>query len=204
MPGVLANIQYPLLTSCTMNERTIVRSLTTNEGVLVAMNDGLLAWKPTGGRPTRTMLDGLPTVLLAVRGPMGGVDTVAVGTADGHVLVMTLPRLETVTKFTLDAGSLRALTLVEEGTMTFLAGTQFGHVFFLDDAAQQRTQQLFSIEGPVSSLHLENDTVHVRSGWIHHVRSWDGSTQRTDNTADRFRTTRFKRLDRSYVLPHAV
>lgn len=187
-----------------MNERTIVRSLTTNEGILVAMNDGLLAWKPNDGRPTRTLLEGLPTVLLAMRGPMGCVDTVAVGTADGHVLVLTLPRLETVTKFTLEAGSIRALTLVGEGTMTFLAGTQLGHVFLLDDAAQVRTKLTFSIEGPVSSLHLESDSVHVRSGWIHHVRSWDGTNHRTDNTADHFRTTRYKRLDRSYLLPNAV
>ena len=48
-----------------MNQRTIVRSLTTKDGTLVAMNDGTLAWKPLNGRPTRTLVEGLPTVLMA-------------------------------------------------------------------------------------------------------------------------------------------
>ena len=63
----------------------------------------------------RTKLEGLPTVLLAMRGPMGPVDATAIGTADGNVVVLTLPRLETVAKFSLNSGSIRALTLVDEG-----------------------------------------------------------------------------------------
>ena len=60
-----------------MQQRTIVRSLTTNDGTLVAMNDGSVVWKPLDGRPTRTTLEDLPTVLLALRGPMGPVDAAA-------------------------------------------------------------------------------------------------------------------------------
>ena len=168
------------------------------------MNDGLLAWKPTYGRPTRTRTDGLPTVLLGIRGPMGCVDAVAVGTADGNVFVMTLPRLETIARFVLGAGSVRAITLVSEGALQFLAGTQNGHVFLLDDAAQERTSLLFQIEGPVSSLHLEGETVHVRSGWIHHIRTWDGTSHRIDNTAQHHRTQGYKRLNQSYIIPNAV
>ena len=90
----------------------------------MAMSDGVISWKPCDGRSTRTKLEGLPTVLLAVRGPMGPVDAAAVGTADGHVVVLTVPRLETVAKFSLNAGSVRALTLVGEGRLNFLVGTQ--------------------------------------------------------------------------------
>ena len=97
-----------------MNQRTIVRSLITTDGTLVAMNDGMLAWKPLDGRPTRTVVEGLPTVLLALRGPMGPVDAAVVGTATGDVHVLTLPRLESVATFQLKSGSVRAITLVEE------------------------------------------------------------------------------------------
>ena len=112
-----------------MQQRTIVRSLTTNDGTLIAMNDGSVAWKPLEGRPTRTTLDDLPTVLLALRGPMGPVDAAAVGTAAGDVLVLTLPRLEVVAKFTLQSGGIRAITLVENGAFHFLVGTQHGAVW---------------------------------------------------------------------------
>ena len=106
-----------------MNQRTIVRSLITTDGTLVAMNDGMLAWKPLDGRPTRTVVEGLPTVLLALRGPMGPVDAAVVGTATGDVHVLTLPRLESVATFQLKSGSVRAITLVEEGAFHFLVGT---------------------------------------------------------------------------------
>ena len=112
-----------------MQQRTIVRSLTTSDGTLVAMNDGTVVWKPIEGRPTRTVLEDLPTVLLALRGPMGPVDAAAVGTAAGDVLVLTLPRLETVAKFQLQSGSVRAITLVAEGAFHFLVGTQHGAVW---------------------------------------------------------------------------
>ena len=109
-----------------MNQRTIVRSLTTTDGTLVAMNDGMLAWKPLDGRPTRTVVEGLPTVLLALRGPMGPVDATVVGTATGDVHVLTLPRLESVATFQLKSGSVRAITLVEEGASTSLLAPNTG------------------------------------------------------------------------------
>lgn len=195
---------YLLLTLESMNQRTIVRSLTTRDGTLVAMNDGMIVWRPRDGRPTRTSITDLPTVLLALRGPMGPVDAAVLGTASGEVHVFTLPRMETIARFQLESGSIRALHLVAEGSMHFIAGTQHGAVWSLDDSQTERCQHLFSIDGPVSSLHLEGDNVHVRSGWYHHVRTWDGQHHDVNNTAESFKVKRFKRLDRSYLLPNAA
>lgn len=185
-----------------MQQRTIVRSLTTNDGTLVAMNDGSVVWKPIDGRPTRTTLDDLPTVLLALRGPMGPVDAAAVGTAAGDVLVLTLPRLEIVAKFTLQSGGVRAITLVQNGVFHFLVGTQHGAVWSLCDDRKERCEHVFSIDGPVSSLHLEGKLVHVRSGWIHHVRAWDGSSHDVRNTAEAYPVRRQRRLSETYYLPY--
>jgi hypothetical protein len=185
-----------------MNQRIIVRSLTTNDGTLVAMSDGVVSWKPREGRATRTQLGGLPTVLLAIRGPMGPVDATAIGTADGEVIVMTLPRLETVAKFSLNSGGVRALTLVNEGEMHFLVGTQHGAVWSVCDGRANRCIHEFSIDGPVSSLHIENERVHVRSGWIHHVRTLDGSSHDVQNTAASYRIKRQKRLSQTYFMPY--
>lgn len=185
-----------------MQQRTIVRSLTTSDGTLVAMNDGTVVWKPIEGRPTRTVLEDLPTVLLALRGPMGPVDAAAVGTAAGDVLVLTLPRLETVAKFQLQSGSIRAITLVAEGAFHFLVGTQHGAVWSLSDRRAERCEHVFSIDGPVSSLHLEGELVHVRSGWIHHVRAWDGSSYDVRNTAAAYPVRKQRRLSDTYYLPY--
>ena len=183
-----------------MNQRTIVRSLTTEEGTLVGMNDGLIMWKPNEGRPFRMNLEALPTVLLVVRGPMGNIDLAAIGTASGHVKLLTLPRLELITTFSLQEGSIRALVLANEGTLQFLAGTQRGGVWRLDDSKQTREEHLFSIEGPVSSLHLVDGSVHIQSGWYRHERSLDGSSVRVENTAETYTVRRQNRLDRSYIL----
>ena len=166
------------------------------------MSDGAVSWKPREGRSTRTQLEGLPTVLLALRGPMGPVDAAAIGTADGNVVVLTLPRLETVAKFGLNSGSIRALTLVDEGDLHFLVGTQHGAVWSAWDGRAERCIHQFSIEGPVSSLHIEGDRVHVRSGWIHHVRTLDGSMHDVENTAASYRVKRQKRLGQTYFMPY--
>ena len=185
-----------------MNQRTIVRSLTTTDGTLVAMNDGMLAWKPLDGRPTRTVVEGLPTVLLALRGPMGPVDAAVVGTATGDVHVLTLPRLESVATFQLISGSVRAITLVEEGAFHFLVGTQHGAVWSVCDGRTERCELVFSIDGPVSSLHLDDERVHVQSGWIRHVRTWDGSSHDIENTAAGYPVRRRRRLAETYHLPY--
>ena len=185
-----------------MNQRTIVRSCTTKDGTLIAMNDGLVTWKPVDGRPTRTVLDDLPTVLLAIRGPMGPVDSVASGTAEGDVLVLTIPRLETVAKFQLKSGCIRAICLRREGELRFLVGTQHGAVWRLDDGEKERCRHVFSIETPVSSLHLEGDLLHVRSGWIHHIRTLDGTSHDVENTAAGYNPRPYKRLGQAYFQPY--
>ncbi|MBE54577.1 MAG: hypothetical protein CMB00_04985 [Euryarchaeota archaeon] len=185
-----------------MQQRTVVRSLTTNDGTLVAMNDGTVAWKPIEGRPTRTLLEGLPTVLLALRGPMGPIDSAVIGTADGEVVVYTLPRLEVVAKFSLKSGSIRAITLVEQGAFHFLVGTQHGAVWSVCDHRTERAELIFSIDGPVSSLRIEGELVHVRSGWIHHVRAWDGSSHDIRNTAESYTIRKQRRLRDTYFLPY--
>lgn len=183
-----------------MNQRTIVRSLTTSDGLLLAMNDSTLVWKPGDARATKCGLDGFPTVLLALRGSMGNIDTAVVGTAEGDVLVFTVPRLELICKFRLQSGSIRAITLKDEGHLNFLVGTQHGAIWTLTDNDVERTRLLCSIESPVTSLHLEGSNLHIRSGWIHHEFSWDGATQGAKNIAERFPANGFKRLDRSYVV----
>ena len=107
-----------------------------------------------------------------------------------------------VAKFTLQSGGIRAITLVENGAFHFLVGTQHGAVWSLCDTRADRCEHIFSIDGPVSSLHLEGELVHVRSGWIHHVRAWDGTSHDVKNTAEAYPVRRQRRLSDTYYLPY--
>ena len=182
-----------------MKNRTIVRSLTTSEGTLVAMDDGLIVWNPTNDRPIRQRLETLPTVLLAIRGPMGRIDTAVVGNTMGEEIVLTLPRLEVVQRFVVKGGSIRAVSLVNDASMKLLAGTQNGEVWCLDEQGDVREHLLFSIDGPVSSLHCDSGIVHVRSAWIHHMHAWDGTVMSSEDTASTYSQLSYKRLDRTYA-----
>ena len=96
----------------------------------------------------------------------------------------------------------QAITLVNEGEFHFLVGTQHGKVWSVCDNRATRCELVFSIDGPVSSLHLEGELVHVRSGWIHHVRAWDGSTHDIENTAESYQVKRQKRIGQTYFMPY--
>ncbi|RJU88481.1 MAG: hypothetical protein DWC07_07890 [Candidatus Poseidoniales archaeon] len=177
-----------------MHQRTVVRSLTTSEGTLTAMDDGLVAWSPTKGRPRRHSMHAHPTVLLALRGPMGTVDTAVVGCADGSVTVLGLPRLETIARFDIGGGAVRSLCLLKTGTVAFLAGNQQGEVWALVNHTTQRATQLFTIDGPVSSLNITEEAIHVRSGWMHHVRTLEGAAVMDQNTSEGYAQHRYQRL----------
>ena len=177
-----------------MHQRTVVRSLTTSEGTLAAMDDGLVVWSPTKGRPRRHAMHAHPTVLLALRGPMDTVDTAVVGCADGSVTVLGLPRFEVVARFDIGGGAVRSLCLLNPGTVTFLAGNQQGEVWVLLDQAPYRATRLFSIAGPISSLRVTEEAIHVRSGWMHHVRTLDGADVMDENTSDGYARQRYQRL----------
>ena len=97
---------------------------------------------------------------------------------------------------------IRAITLVEEGAFHFLVGTQHGAVWSVCDHRAERAELIFSIDGPVSSLRIEGELVHVRSGWIHHVRAWDGSSHDIRNTAESYTTRKQRRLSDTYFLPY--
>ena len=177
-----------------MHQRLVVRSLTTTDGTLTAMDDGLVVWSPHRGRPRRMAMHAHPTVLLALRGPMGDVATAVVGCADGSITVLSLPRMEQAGRFDIGGGAVRSVCLLEPGSLAFLAGNQRGEVWALINDAKPRATRLFTIDGPVSSLKVTEHDIHVRSGWMHHVRTLEGGAVSDHNTAAGYHERRYQRL----------
>ena len=157
-----------------MNNRTVIRSLVTSEGSLVAMDDGTIMWRPLLGTRTQIKLEALATVLLAVKGPNEVYDTVVVGDSSGGVSILSLPRLETIDKFAIEGGIVRSVNAVSPNGQKFLAATQNGSVWVIGPEVPGRCVLLFKHLGPVTSLRIEGEAIHIQSGWNRHTYDWAG------------------------------
>ena len=123
---------------CRMNNRVVVRSLVTPDGCLVAMDDGLVQWRPHNG-----MVD----------------------------------------KFTVEGGVVRSMCSAAPSETSFLVATQAGQVWMVGPNVPGRGVKLFTYDGPVSSLRLHSNIIHIQSGWHRATYSMDGSqTMNIDGT----------------------
>jgi hypothetical protein len=166
-----------------MNNRVVVRSLVTPDGCLVAMDDGLVQWRPHNGTNRRIKLDAIATVMLVVKGPTNRIETAIIGDAQGGVTFLTLPLLDLVDKFTVEGGVVRSMCSAAPSETSFLVATQAGQVWMVGPNVPGRGVKLFTYDGPVSSLRLHNSIIHIQSGWHRATYSMDGSqTMNIDGT----------------------
>ena len=70
--------------------RTVVRSMVTAEGSVVAMDDASIVWKPKIGRQKRVKIEVQASVLLGLIGPRGIIDRVVAGDEYGGVNLISL------------------------------------------------------------------------------------------------------------------
>ena len=158
-----------------MNNRVVVRSLVTPEGCLVAMDDGLIQWRPHHGTNRRMKLDAIATVMLVLKGPSSRIEMAVVGDAHGGVTLLTLPTMEQVDKFSVEGGVVRAMCTVSSSETSFLVATQTGQVWMVGARVPQRSMRLFTHDGPITSMRLREQTIHIQSGWNRASYAMDGS-----------------------------
>ena len=70
--------------------RTVIRSMLTSEGSIVAMDDATILWKPKIGRSKRARIEAPASVLLGLVGPSGRVDRIVAGDQYGGVSIINL------------------------------------------------------------------------------------------------------------------
>ena len=68
----------------------MIRSMVLPNGIVVAMDDGLISWRPNQGRRTNIKLQYPATVLLAAVGHSNQFDKIMVGDLCGNVSILTL------------------------------------------------------------------------------------------------------------------
>ncbi len=158
-----------------MNNRVVVRSLVTPEGCLVAMDDGMIQWRPTHGTNRRAKLDAIATVMLVLKGPSSRIETAVIGDSNGGVTLLSLPNLDLVDKFSIEGGIVRSMCTVSASETSFLAATQGGQVWMVGAHVPNRRIKLFTHDGPITSMRLHQHTIHIQSGWHRANYSMDGN-----------------------------
>ena len=179
-----------------MNNRVVIRSLVTNEGCLVAMDDGAIVWRPTHGTRSQLKMDAIATVLLAVKGPTEVYDIAAIGDAAGGVTLLSLPRLEVIEKFTVEGGIIRSITAVSNSFGKYLAATQNGSVWVIGTEVPNRAIKLFHHSGPITSLRLVDDSIIIQSGWNRRTYDWTGETTNNFDGTEQFEVKATNRANR--------
>lgn len=160
------------------------------------MDDGAIVWRPTHGHRSQIKLDAIATVLLAIKGPTEAYDVVAIGDSTGGVTLLSLPRLETIEKFTIDGGIVRSITAVSNSVGKYLAATQDGSVWVIGTEVPGRTLHLFTHSGPITSLRLLEDSIIIQSGWNRRTYDWTGATTNDYDGTQDYRVKAKKRANR--------
>lgn len=179
-----------------MNNRVVVRSLVTPDGCLVAMDDGLVQWRPHHGTNRRIKLDAIATVMLVIKGPNNRIESAIIGDANGGVTYLTLPMLDIVDKFTVDGGVVRSMCSASPNETSFLVATQGGQVWMVGPNVPRRGVKLFTYDGPISSLRLHDQIIHIQSGWNRASYSMDGSQTTHTNGRQPFEEKAKQRANR--------
>lgn len=160
---------------CCMNNRVVVRSLVTPVGCLVAMDDGLIQWRPHVGINKRTKLDAIATVMVVLRGPSMSIETAVIGDANGGVTLISIPSMDVIDKFSVEGGVVRSMCTVSSSESSFLVATQSGQVWMVGGHVPGRRVHLFTHDGPITSMRLEEHIIHIQSGWTRATYGMDGS-----------------------------
>ena len=158
-----------------MNNRVVVRSLVTPQGCLVAMDDGLIQWRPNTGPNRRMKLDAIATVMVVLKGPSLSIETAVIGDAQGGVTLLSLPAMEVIDKFAVEGGVVRSMCTVSSSESSFLAATQSGQVWMVGANVPQRGIKLLTHDGPITSMRLHENMIYIQSGWTRASYSMDGA-----------------------------
>ena len=89
--------------------RTVIRSMVTADGCVVAMDDATIVWKPKGGRQRRVRIEAQASVLLGLIGPSGMVERIVAGDEYGGVNLISLAKMEVIDRFVVGKSKIRSL-----------------------------------------------------------------------------------------------
>ena len=123
--------------------RTVIRSMLTSEGSIVAMDDATIVWKPKIGRSKRARIEAPASVLLGLVGPNGRVDRVVAGDQYGGVSIINLFDMQVVDRYLVGNSKVRCLCVSSMSGESILVGCEDGSVHIIGDNVPNRVVGLF-------------------------------------------------------------
>ncbi len=154
--------------------RTVIRSMLTSEGSIVAMDDATIVWKPKVGRNKRVRIEAPASVLLGLIGPRGMVDRIVAGDEYGGVNLISLANMEVIDRFVVGKSKVRSLCVSSISGESILVGCENGSVHMVGQNVPNRVVDLFELDGPASALRVVGQDLHIQQGWERKIVSWTG------------------------------
>ena len=154
--------------------RTVIRSMVTPGGNVIAMDDSTIVWKPRDGKQRRVRIEARASVLLGLIGPNGLVDRVVVGDEYGGVNIILLNSMEIIDRFVVSESKVRSLCSSSISGESILVGCENGSVFMVGKNVPNRVMNLFDLDGPASALRIVRQDLHIQQGWERKVVTWTG------------------------------
>ena len=71
-----------------MSSGIVVRSMILSAGYVVALDDGMISWRPNFGRRTNYRMQYPASVLLGMKGPTGDCESIVIGDVKGKTCVI--------------------------------------------------------------------------------------------------------------------
>ena len=174
-----------------MSTGTVVRSMVLSDGYVIALDDGLISWRPNNGRRTNHRLQYPASVLLGMKGPSGICESIVIGDTRGNVTRLSLPRLELLDVYETSSSLVRFYVGVSTSDK-LLVGNDSGHVWIVGRDVPDNCLLLFKHDECITSIRSSNDEIIVHSGWSKYNYDWKGVMVSNFSTSDIFEQKRIE------------
>ena len=165
------------------NQRTPVRSLVTNQGTCIAMDDGKIVWETKENRKT-LRLHCVATVILGMQNDYGNVERMFVGDGKGQLHILTVPNLALEKTVPISNTALRAMCSDNEESLALLIADADGKIWSYDGNSE--THLLFETSRSISSIRSEGNIIRIQSGWEQCTFERDGQLQNSHDASTSF------------------
>ena len=146
----------------------------TADGVVVAMDDAAIVWKPRDGKQKRVRLEARASVLLGLVGPLGVVDKIVVGDVYGGINFISLSSMKVIDRYVVGGSKVRSLCASSMSGESILVGCENGGIFMVGSNVPNRVLNLFDLDGPASALKIVGQDLHIQQGWEKKIVAWNG------------------------------
>ena len=154
--------------------RTVIRSLVTSNGYVVAMDDGTIAWTPKNGQHKRINISAQASVMLGLMDTFGEIDRVVIGDVTGCVTIISLSNMAVIDRFVTKNSTVRSLCTSSKSDDSILVGCENGVILLVGESVPGRMVTLFKLDGPASALRVVGQSLHIQQGWERLMLDWTG------------------------------